>query len=116
MFGVFMDLVSTLLGSLTGNPVASKLFSFLSNLIGYADTTFYGSAKQLLLQWRRTGTPQETPVRVVKITGANVNASYIQLGNVPLVAQYVVTIGQLSGPSPCPPNVPDCSLPENRTS
>jgi len=95
MFGVFMDLVSTLLGSLTGNPVASKLFSFLSNLIGYADTTFYGSAKQLLLQWRRTGTPQETPVRVVKITGANVNASYIQLGNVPLVAQYVVTIGQL---------------------
>jgi hypothetical protein len=116
MFGIFMDLVSTLLGSLTGNPVASKLFSFLSNLIGYADTTFYGSAKQLLLQWRRTGTPQETPVRVVKITGANVNASYIQLGNVPLVAQYVVTIGQLSGPSPCPPNVPDCSLPENRTS
>lgn len=116
MFGVFMDLVSTLLGSLTGNPVASKLFSFLSNLIGYADTTFYGSAKQLLLQWRRTGTPQETPVRVVKITGANMNASYIQLGNVPLVAQYVVTIGQLSGPSPCPPNVPDCSLPENRTS
>jgi hypothetical protein len=116
MFGVFTDLVSTLLGSLTGNPVASKLFSFLSNLIGYADTTFYGSAKQLLLQWRRTGTPQETPVRVVKITGANVNASYIQLGNVPLVAQYVVTIGQLSGPSPCPPNVPDCSLPENRTS
>jgi hypothetical protein len=93
MFGVFMDLVSTLLGSLTGNPVASKLFSFLSNLIGYADTTFYGSAKQLLLQWRRTGTPQETPVRVVKITGANVNASYSQLGNVPLVAQYVVTIG-----------------------
>jgi hypothetical protein len=116
MFGVFMDLVSTLLGSLTGNPVASKLFSFLSNLIGYADTTFYGSAKQLLLQWRRTGTPEETPVRVVKITGANVNASYIQLGNVPLIAQYVVTIGQLSGPSPCPPNVPDCSLPENRTS
>jgi len=116
MFGVFMDLVSTLLGSLTGNPVASKLFSFLSNLIGYADTTFYGSAKQLLLQWRRTGTPQETPVRVVKITGANMNASYIQLGNVPLVAQYVVTIGQLSGPSPCPPNVSDCSLPENRTS
>jgi hypothetical protein len=116
MFGVFTDLVSTLLGSLTGNPVASTLFSFLSNLIGYADTTFYGSAKQLLLQWRRTGTPQETPVRVVKITGANVNASYIQLGNVPLVAQYVVTIGQLSGPSPCPPNVPDCSLPENRTS
>jgi hypothetical protein len=116
MFGVFMDLVSTLLGSLTGNPVASKLFSFLSNLIGYADTTFYGSAKQLLLQWRRTGTPQETPVGVVKITGANVNASYSQLGNVPLVAQYVVTIGQLSGPSPCPPNVPDCSLPENRTS
>jgi len=53
---------------------------------------------------------------VVKITGANVNASYIQLGNVPLVAQYVVTIGQLSGPSPCPPNVSDCSLPENRTS
>jgi hypothetical protein len=116
MFGVFMDLVSTLLGSLTGNPVASKLFSFLSNLIGYADTTFYGSAKQLLLQWRRIGTPKETPVRVVKITGANVNASYIQLGNVPLVAQYVVTIGQLSGPSPCPPNVPDCLLPENRTS
>jgi len=116
MFGVFMDLVSTLLGSLTGNPVASTLFSFLSNLIGYADTTFYGSAKQLLLQWRRTGTPQETPVGVVKITGANVNASYSQLGNVPLVAQYVVTIGQLSGPSPCPPNVPDCSLPENRTS
>ena len=116
MFGVFMDLVSTLLGSLTGNPVASKLFSFLSNLIGYADTTFYGSAKQLLLQWRRIGTPEETPVRVVKITGANVNASYIQLGNVPLVAQYVVTISQLSGPSPCPPNVPDCSLPENRTS
>jgi hypothetical protein len=116
MFGVFMDLVSTLLGSLTGNPVASTLFSFLSNLIGYADTTFYGSAVQLMLMWVRDGSPQDTPVRVVKITGANVNASYIQLGNVPLVAQYVVTIGQLSGPSPCPPNVPDCSLPENRTS
>jgi len=115
MFGVFMDLVSTLFGTLTGNPVA-KLFSFLSNFVGYADTTFYGSAKQLLLQWRRTGAPQETPVRVVKITSANVNASYNQLGRVPLVAQYVITIGQVGSPPSCPPNDPDCLIPENRTS
>ena len=115
IFGIFMNIVSTLLEASTGNPVA-KLLSFLSNFVGYADTTFYGSAAQLLLQWSRPGAPQETPVRVVKITSANVDASYNQLERVPLVAQYVVTIGQLSGPSPCPPNFPDCLLPENRTS
>jgi len=116
MFSVFKNLVIALLGSLSGGATA-KLFLFLCNFIEYADTTFHASAAQLLLKWRRIGAPQETPVRVTKITVVGLSPYYSQLGNIPLVTQYVVTIGQFSNsPLPCPPNDPACLLPENRTS
>ncbi|MEM2477391.1 MAG: hypothetical protein QXT59_08155 [Zestosphaera sp.] len=106
MFGILGTLVGKL--GIKEAPVLGALIS----LVGYADTTFYGSAVALELSWKRDGPPQQVPISVKKITSQYVNATYSALGKRPLIAQYVVAIG----PEPCPPNMP-CEIPEgNKTS
>ncbi len=96
---------------------ASIMFSIIGTFFGIADQTFYESATYIFLEWRRLDTQPNIYVEVVKVShsvaGSNV---YYNVGKVPLVAMYEVRIHpQPSGSPPCPPNVPDCLLPENET-
>ncbi len=116
LWGISMSLLSLIFSK--HSMAASIMFSIIGTFFGIADQTFYESVTHIHLKWKRVNPPQNTIyVEVVKVShsvaGPNV---YYNVGEVPLVAMYEVRIyPQPGGPPPCPPNVPDCLLPENKT-